>query len=86
MKRLANILSNENDEEFIYKFLTELFTKDECAMIEQRLNIVSLLSKGVTQHEIAKQLQASLCSITRGSKIMKEKDSAVLRVVKKYNI
>lgn len=86
MKRLAHILANENDEEFIYKFLTELFTKDECSMIEQRLNIVSLLSKGMTQHEIAKKLQASLCSITRGSKIMKEKDSAILRAVKKYNI
>ncbi|MBW5390521.1 transcriptional regulator, partial [Brachyspira hampsonii] len=37
MELLAHILATENNEEFIKKLLTELFTKDEQDMIQQRL-------------------------------------------------
>lgn len=86
MKELAHILATETDEAFIEKLLTELFTKNEQDMIEQRLKIVTLLKKKETQYEIAKELKASLCSITRGAKELKKKDSALAKVVDKYLI
>ncbi|WP_295161474.1 Trp family transcriptional regulator [uncultured Brachyspira sp.] len=86
MDLLAHILANENNEEFIKKFLTELFTKDEQDMIQQRLRIVTLLRKKMPQYEIAKQLNASLCSITRGAKELKKQDSALAEIVDKYLI
>ena len=42
-----------------------------------------MLSKGETQREIAKKLNVSLCKITRGSKILKEKKSLVCKYFKK---
>ncbi len=84
MKKFAHILANENDEKFILKLLEELFTKDELAMIEQRLKIAQLIKQKIPQHTIAKQIKASLCSITRGSKMLKLDDSALGQIVDKY--
>ena len=74
------------NEEFIKKLLTELFTKDEQDMIQQRLRIVTLLRRKMPQYEIAKHLNASLCSITRGAKELKKEDSALAIIVDKYLI
>ena len=64
----------------------ELFTKDERDMIWQRLKIVTLLKKKIPQYEIAKILNASLCSITRGAKELKKPNSALSTIVDKYLI
>ena len=68
MELLAYILAMETNDEFLKELLMELFTKDERDMIWQRLKIVTLLKKKIPQYEIAKILNASLCSITRGAK------------------
>lgn len=86
MELLAHILAKETDEKFIKKLLTELFTKDEQDMIQQRLRIVTLIRKKMPQYEIAKNLNASLCSITRGSKELKDPESALAIIVDKYLI
>ena len=62
------------------------FTKDERDMIWQRLKIVTLLKKKIPQYEIAKILNASLCSITRGAKELKKPNSALSTIVDKYLI
>ncbi len=86
MRKFAHILANETDEDFIYAFLEQLFTKDEIHMIEQRFKIMELIKRGIPQHTIAKQINASLCSITRGAKMLKQKDSAASVVIEKYFI
>ena len=55
-------------------------------MIWQRLKIVTLLKKKIPQYEIAKILNASLCSITRGAKELKKPNSALSTIVDKYLI
>lgn len=84
MEILAYILASETNEEFFQELLKELFTKDERDMICQRLKIVTLLKKKIPQYEIAKMLNASLCSITRGAKELKKQNSALSFVVDKY--
>lgn len=86
MELLAYILASETNEEFFEELLKELFTKDERDMIWQRLKIVTLLKKKIPQYEIAKILNASLCSITRGAKELKKPNSALSFVVDKYLI
>ena len=84
MEILAYILASETNEEFFQELLKELFTKDERDMIWQRLKIVTLLKKKIPQCEIAKMLNASLCSITRGAKELKKPNSALSFIVDKY--
>ncbi len=86
MELLAYILASETNEEFFEELLKELFTKDERDMIWQRLKIVTLLKKKIPQYEIAKILNAILCSITRGAKELKKPNSALSFVVDKYLI
>ena len=84
MELLAYILAMETNDEFLKELLMELFTKDERDMIWQRLKIVTLLKKKIPQYEIAKILNASLCSITRGAKELKKPNSALSTIVDKY--
>lgn len=84
MEILAYILASETNEEFFQELLKELFTKDERDMICQRMKIVTLLKKKIPQYEIAKMLNASLCSITRGAKELKKSNSALSFIVDKY--
>ncbi len=86
MKQLARILSKETDELFIENVLIELFTPDEMDMIRQRLKIVTLLKCKIPQYEVAKRLNASLCSITRGAKELKKPDSALSVITERYLI
>ena len=86
MELLAYILAMETNDEFLKELLMELFTKDERDMIWQRLKIVTLLKKKIPQYEIAKILNASLCSITRGAKELKKPNSALSTIVVKYLI
>lgn len=86
MELLAYILTMETNDEFLKELLMELFTKDERDMIWQRLKIVTLLKKKIPQYEIAKILNASLCSITRGAKELKKPNSALSTIVDKYLI
>lgn len=86
MELLAYILAMETNNEFLKELLMELFTKDERDMIWQRLKIVTLLKKKIPQYEIAKILNASLCSITRGAKELKKPNSALSTIVDKYLI
>ena len=86
MELLAYILAMETNDEFLKELLMELFTKDERDMIWQRLKIFTLLKKKIPQYEIAKILNASLCSITRGAKELKKPNSALSTIVDKYLI
>lgn len=73
MELLAHILATENNEEFIKKLLTELFTKDEQDMIQQRLRIVTLLRKKMPQYEIAKHFKCKSLFNNKRSKGIKKR-------------
>lgn len=79
--QIANIISNLDRAE-VYNFLSELLTESELSDLSKRWRILELLHQGVTQREIAKELNVSLCKVTRGAKIFKTKDA----IVNKYLI
>lgn len=74
IKQISNILSKMNSAE-INQFLAEMLTESELSVLSKRWRILNMLSEGITQREIAKELNVSLCKVTRGAKIMKSKDA-----------
>ena len=63
-------------------FLKELLTPGEVRDITLRWKLLELLADGVSQRKIAEELKISLCKITRGSKILKQKGAVTSRVLK----
>jgi TrpR family trp operon transcriptional repressor len=57
------------------QFFEEIVTSAERHDLALRWELMQLLHKGLPQRDIAEQLGISLCKITRGAKILKQKDS-----------
>jgi TrpR family trp operon transcriptional repressor len=83
IKEIAQILSDIDDITLIEDFLKNIFTESELKNLASRWEIVKLLDQGISQRKIAKDLHLSLCKITRGSKVLKEKNSAVKKLIHK---
>ena len=77
IKEISEIINKIKTSEEIYNFLLELLTESELAVLSKRWRILKMLDEGKTQREITKELNVSLCNVTRGAKIIKNKNAAV---------
>lgn len=82
---LLNILASMADADEMEALFTELFTASELEDLSLRWKLLKDLYSGMTQRKIAEKYGISLCKITRGSKILKDKNSAVLHVLHKWS-
>jgi TrpR family trp operon transcriptional repressor len=82
---ISVILSKIEDPCLIESFLSDILTKSELKDVSSRWEIVKLLNKGVTQRKIAHDLHLSLCKITRGSKELNKKNSAIKKMIQLIN-
>ena len=64
------------DEDAV-QFVRELLTPAEIEDFALRWRLLKRLDAGLPQRKISQQLGISLCKITRGSRILKKKDSKV---------
>ena len=78
---LAAILS-VNRLEDLDSLFQDLFTPGELADLSLRWKLLKDLNKGITQRKIAEKYGISLCKITRGSKILKNKESLMHQLLK----
>lgn len=69
-----NKIDNVEDLESVFK---DIFTDAERNDFTLRWQLLNDLYQHIPQREIAANLKISLCKITRGSKILKNKDSLV---------
>ena len=76
ISKLINLIKNKEE---IEKFFFEIFTENELKTLSKRLRIMELLAQNVTQREIAQELNVSLCKVTRGAKILKNKHAITTR-------
>ena len=83
-EELVDIFTEINDREFMKNFMECLFTPAERDDFANRWILVKEIDKGVTQRDIAKKYNMSLCKITRGSKELNKKDSAFRTVLENY--
>ena len=72
---LIKIFASTTDVNDMQKLLEEMLTPNELKDLRLRWNLMKDLYKGLPQREIAASYGISLCKITRGSKILKQKDS-----------
>lgn len=68
---LADTIVSMKDRQTAKDFLKNILTPGELKEISKRLQIVKLLKKGIPQREIAKRLDVSIGTITRGSRELK---------------
>ena len=80
---ISKLVKSINTEAEITAFLRELLTESEIETLTKRWRILEMLKEGCTQREIAKELQVSLCKVTRGAKIMKDEKSILAKYLLK---
>lgn len=80
-KELISLIGDTSDKQFLASFFECLFTPSERKAMVERWILVKELKKGVTQREIARKFNMSLCKITRGSRELQKKDSAFLKAL-----
>ena len=82
LEEIINIICSLTSKEEIRAFLTEIFTQNELETLSKRWRIMKMLSRGLTQRQIANELNVSLCKVTRGSKILKNKNAITTKFLK----
>ena len=85
LEEISTLVKNIDTQAEITAFLKELLTESEIETLSKRWRILEMLKQGYTQREIAKELQVSLCKVTRGAKIMKNKKSILAKYLFKEN-
>ena len=85
MNEIAELITNLKTQEEVCKFFAEIFTPAEIKTLSKRWRILKSLSQNETQREIAKNYNVSLCKVTRGAKILKDKDAITTRFLTKDN-
>lgn len=83
IKEISKIINGFKEDKEVYHFLKELFTEAELMDLSKRWSILKMLNNGCTQREIANELKVSLCKVTRGAKIMKNKNATVTKILKR---
>lgn len=83
INEISEIFLDLKTQEDISNFMLEIFTESELETLSKRWRILTMLSNRKTQREIAKTLNVSLCKVTRGSKILKNKNAIVTKYLTK---
>ena len=79
IEEISTLIKNFYTEAEIIAFFKELLTESELETLSKRWRIMRMLADGSTQREIANELGVSLCKVTRGSKILKDKNSILTK-------
>jgi len=84
LKELSSILAKINNKALIEEFFISILTRKEIKTISSRWELVKLLNRGMSQRQISKELNISLCKITRGSRELKKKGSPLKKILNNY--
>ncbi|MDA3799537.1 MAG: Trp family transcriptional regulator [Kiritimatiellae bacterium] len=84
-QKLIDVFASITDKQEMKQFLEEILTENEIQQLNKRWTLLEMLDEKVTQRTIAKSLKISLCKITRGSKILKNKESICHKYIRALN-
>ena len=76
---ISSLLLNLDSKEDVLSFLNEVLTVSELNALSKRWQILKMLKYGHTQRDISKELNVSLCKVTRGSRVLKDETAVVTR-------
>ena len=80
-RELIEIFTRTQDNKAMEVLFREIFTPSEIETLTLRWQLLKDLYEGKTQRKIAATHKISLCKITRGSKLLKAKDSYLKKVL-----
>ncbi len=69
---LEKVLAEITDKKVMLDFLKDITTPKELDTLQERLNVVCLLNKGLSYTEIAKKVKTSTTTITRVARFLKD--------------
>ncbi len=78
---LSKIISGIKEPESLKLFFKEILTEKERNDIILRWELMKRLKEGIPHRNIASDLKISLCKITRGSKIIKDPNSIISKII-----
>ncbi|MEI6079270.1 MAG: Trp family transcriptional regulator [bacterium] len=81
IKEISKIIA-KSDEKFVEELLLQILTENEIDELAKRWELMKLLMKHIPQRKISELLGISLCKITRGSRELKKKNSALAKSIK----
>jgi TrpR family trp operon transcriptional repressor len=68
LEEFINVLLSIKSNSKMEDFLNGILTPKELLELPNRLKIIKMLKKGISQHEIAGDLKVGVATVTRGSK------------------
>ena len=83
-EELIEIFARTKERKDMRVLFREMFTPSEIETLTLRWQLCKDLYEGKTQRKIAAEHKISLCKITRGSKLLKAKDSYLKKVLDDY--
>lgn len=72
LDELVQVLLKIDSKEQMEDFLKGLLTPKELLEIPNRLEIIKMLKKGISQHEVADKLKVGVATVTRGSRELQQ--------------
>lgn len=75
-----------SDKSLLYDFLEDLLTPYELMDLATRWQIVKLLFRHIPQRQIARHLHVGIATVTRGSRVLLNKNSGFNKILRKYNV
>ncbi|OGI09877.1 MAG: hypothetical protein A2Y40_08555 [Candidatus Margulisbacteria bacterium GWF2_35_9] len=81
MNEIIKIFTEITDQREMEKLFNEILTDKERSDINLRWQLMKELSDGMSQRDIASKYRISLCKITRGAKILKNKRSICRKLI-----
>ncbi len=82
-KELLAVICSLKNPKLLDDFLVDLLTPKEMKEIIKRWQIVKQLHRGIPQRDISKNLKISIAKITRGSRVLLNKNSAFNKLLDK---
>jgi len=80
---VAGVFARVGSAADMRRFFDEILTAAETRDLALRWLLLQRLAAGVPQRTIARELGISLCKITRGSRILKERASVTARMLER---
>ncbi|MDD5475628.1 MAG: Trp family transcriptional regulator [Syntrophales bacterium] len=84
-RELVEIFAGITDQNEMERLFREIFTEKERSVLALRWKLLKDLHAGRTQRSIAADHRISLCKITRGSKLLKAKESVIRGILDGIN-
>ena len=79
--QLLQALCAIDDPAEMRRVLADILTRSEYTALLKRWTILRLLREGIPQREIARRIDGSLCNVTRGARLLHDKNCASARLM-----